>query len=149
MVVKFRNTSWPPPPQLSLPRRTALSSISNRTRSVYNRENPNGWWWVGEERRESLKESRGTSSHGDARRDEQSRNNPPRSNQNQPRDENRMGEGNEQRRGGLLPPIQREPWRPEQREGTWYRKEQEERELGARSKTYRQQENRGAGALDQ
>jgi hypothetical protein len=32
MVVKFRNTSWPPPPQ--------LSSNSNRTWSVYNRENP-------------------------------------------------------------------------------------------------------------
>jgi hypothetical protein len=62
---------------------------------------------------------------------------------------NRTGEGNEQRRGGLLPPTQREPWRLEQREGTWYRKEQEGMKLGARSKTYRQQENRGAGALDQ
>jgi hypothetical protein len=40
MVVKFRNTSWPPPPQLSLHRRAALSSNSNGTRSVYNRENP-------------------------------------------------------------------------------------------------------------
>jgi hypothetical protein len=40
MVVKFRNTGWPPPPQLSLYRRTALSSNSNGTRSVYNRENP-------------------------------------------------------------------------------------------------------------
>jgi hypothetical protein len=40
MVVKFRNTSWPPPPQLSLHRRAALLSYSNGTRSVYNRENP-------------------------------------------------------------------------------------------------------------
>jgi hypothetical protein len=39
MVVKFRNNIWPPPPQLSLHRR-ALSSNSNGTRSVYNRENP-------------------------------------------------------------------------------------------------------------
>jgi hypothetical protein len=39
MVAKFRNTSWPPPPQLSL-YRAALSSNSNRTRSVYSRENP-------------------------------------------------------------------------------------------------------------
>jgi hypothetical protein len=86
---------------------------------------------------------------GDARRDEQNRHNSPRRNQNQTRDENRTEGGREQRRGGLLPPVQREPWRPEQREGTWYRKEQEGRELGARSKTYRQQENRGAGAPDQ
>jgi uncharacterized coiled-coil protein SlyX len=95
----------------------------------------------------------------DSRRDEQSRNqNQTRDeqsrNQNQTRDEqreSRTGEGGEQRRGGLLPPIQqREQWRPEQREGTWYRKEQEQegRELGARSKTYRP-ENRGAGAQDQ
>jgi hypothetical protein len=40
MVVKFRNNIWPPPPQLSLHRRAALSSKSNGTRSVYNRENP-------------------------------------------------------------------------------------------------------------
>jgi hypothetical protein len=40
MVVKFRNTIWPPPPQLSLHRRAALSSNSNGTRSVYSRENP-------------------------------------------------------------------------------------------------------------
>jgi hypothetical protein len=33
MVVKFRNTIWPPPPQLSLHRRAALSSNSNGTRS--------------------------------------------------------------------------------------------------------------------
>jgi hypothetical protein len=33
MVVKFRNTTWPPPPQLSLQRRAALSSNSNGTRS--------------------------------------------------------------------------------------------------------------------
>jgi hypothetical protein len=33
MVVKFRNTIWPPPPQLSLHRRAALSSYSNGTRS--------------------------------------------------------------------------------------------------------------------
>jgi hypothetical protein len=40
MVVKFRNTICPPPPQLSLHRRGALSNISNRTRSVYSRKNP-------------------------------------------------------------------------------------------------------------
>jgi hypothetical protein len=40
MVVKFRNTIWPPPPQLSLHRRAVLSSNSNGTRSVYSRENP-------------------------------------------------------------------------------------------------------------
>jgi hypothetical protein len=34
MVVKFRNTSWPPPPQFSLHRRAALSSNSNGTLSV-------------------------------------------------------------------------------------------------------------------
>jgi hypothetical protein len=39
-VVKFRNTIWPPPPQLSLHRRAALSSNSNGTRSVYSIENP-------------------------------------------------------------------------------------------------------------
>jgi hypothetical protein len=39
MVVKFRNTIWSPPPQLSLHRRAALSSNSNGTRSVYSREN--------------------------------------------------------------------------------------------------------------
>jgi hypothetical protein len=33
MVVKFRNTTWPPPPQLSLHRRASLSSYSNGTRS--------------------------------------------------------------------------------------------------------------------
>jgi hypothetical protein len=38
--VKFRNTIWPPTPQLSLHRRAALSSYSNGTRSVYSRENP-------------------------------------------------------------------------------------------------------------
>jgi hypothetical protein len=40
MVVKFRNTICPPPPQLSLHTRAALSSNSNGTRSVYNRKNP-------------------------------------------------------------------------------------------------------------
>jgi hypothetical protein len=40
MVVKFRNTVWPTPPQLSLHRRAALSSNSNGTRFVYSRENP-------------------------------------------------------------------------------------------------------------
>jgi hypothetical protein len=40
MVVKFRNTIWPPSPQLSLHRRAALSINSNGTRSVYSRENP-------------------------------------------------------------------------------------------------------------
>jgi hypothetical protein len=40
MVVKFRNTIWPPPPQLSLHRRAAPSSNSNGTRSVYGRQNP-------------------------------------------------------------------------------------------------------------
>jgi hypothetical protein len=40
MVVKFRNTILPPPPQLSLHRRAALSSNSNGTRSVYSRDNP-------------------------------------------------------------------------------------------------------------
>jgi hypothetical protein len=39
MVVKFRNTIWPPPPQFSLHRRAALSSNSNGTRS-YIAENP-------------------------------------------------------------------------------------------------------------
>jgi uncharacterized coiled-coil protein SlyX len=87
----------------------------------------------------------------DVRREEQNQNNTPRNEQNQTRSEqnnNRNGEGSEQRRGGLLPPTQREPWRPEHREGRWYRKEQE---TGARSKTStsRQQENRGAGASDQ
>jgi hypothetical protein len=33
MVVNFRNTIWPPPPQLSLHKRAALSSNSNGTRS--------------------------------------------------------------------------------------------------------------------
>jgi hypothetical protein len=33
MVVKFRNTTWPPTPQLSLHRRAALSSYSNGTQS--------------------------------------------------------------------------------------------------------------------
>jgi hypothetical protein len=40
MVVKFRTTIGPPPPQLSLHRRAALSSNSNGTRSVYSRKNP-------------------------------------------------------------------------------------------------------------
>jgi hypothetical protein len=40
MVVKFRNTICPPPPQLSLHTRAALSSNSNGTRSVYNKKNP-------------------------------------------------------------------------------------------------------------
>jgi hypothetical protein len=40
MVVKFKNTIWPPPPQLSLHRRAALSSISNVTGSLESRENP-------------------------------------------------------------------------------------------------------------
>jgi hypothetical protein len=40
MVVKFRKNIWPPPPQLSLHQRAALSSNSNGTRSVYSRENP-------------------------------------------------------------------------------------------------------------
>jgi hypothetical protein len=40
MVVKFRNTIWPPPPQLSLHRRAALSSYSNGTRSVYSKREP-------------------------------------------------------------------------------------------------------------
>jgi hypothetical protein len=40
MVAKFRNTICPPPPQLSLHRRAALSSNSNGTRSVNSRENP-------------------------------------------------------------------------------------------------------------
>jgi hypothetical protein len=35
MMDKFRNNIWPPPPQLSLPWRAALSSNSNGTRSVY------------------------------------------------------------------------------------------------------------------
>jgi hypothetical protein len=35
-VVKFRNTIFPPPLQLSLHTRAALSSNSNGTRSVYN-----------------------------------------------------------------------------------------------------------------
>jgi hypothetical protein len=40
MVVKFRNTICPPPPQISLHRRAALSSNSNGTRCVYSRKNP-------------------------------------------------------------------------------------------------------------
>jgi hypothetical protein len=40
MVVKFRNTIWPPPPQLSLHRTAVLSSNSKGTRSVYCRKNP-------------------------------------------------------------------------------------------------------------
>jgi hypothetical protein len=40
MVVKFRNTICPPPPQLSLQEGCALSSNSNGTRSVYSRKNP-------------------------------------------------------------------------------------------------------------
>jgi hypothetical protein len=40
MVVKFRNTICPPPPQLSLHRRAALSSNSNGTQYVYSRKNP-------------------------------------------------------------------------------------------------------------
>jgi hypothetical protein len=40
MVVKFRNSICPPPPQLSLHRRAALPSNSNGTRSVYSRKNP-------------------------------------------------------------------------------------------------------------
>jgi hypothetical protein len=40
MVVKFRNTILPPPPQPSLHRRAALSNNSKGTRSVYSRENP-------------------------------------------------------------------------------------------------------------
>jgi hypothetical protein len=39
-VVKFRNTICPPPPQLSLHWRAALSSNSNGTLSVYSRKNP-------------------------------------------------------------------------------------------------------------
>jgi hypothetical protein len=40
MVAKFRNTICPPPPQLSLHTRAALSSNSNGTRFVNNRKNP-------------------------------------------------------------------------------------------------------------
>jgi hypothetical protein len=40
MVVKFRNSICPPPPQLSLHRRAALSNNSNGLRSVYSRKNP-------------------------------------------------------------------------------------------------------------
>jgi hypothetical protein len=40
MVVKFGHTIFPPPPQLSLHTRAALTSNSNGTRSVYNRNNP-------------------------------------------------------------------------------------------------------------
>jgi hypothetical protein len=40
MVVKFRNTICPPPPQLSLHRRAALSRNSNGTCSVCSRKNP-------------------------------------------------------------------------------------------------------------
>jgi hypothetical protein len=39
LVVKFRNTICPPPPQLSLHTRAALSSNSNGKWSVYNRKN--------------------------------------------------------------------------------------------------------------
>jgi hypothetical protein len=40
IVAKFWNTNCPPPPQLSLHRRAALSTNSNGTRSVYSRKNP-------------------------------------------------------------------------------------------------------------
>jgi hypothetical protein len=40
MVVKFRNTICPPPPQVSFHRSAALSSNSNGRRSVYSRKNP-------------------------------------------------------------------------------------------------------------
>jgi hypothetical protein len=40
MVIKFRNTICPPPPQLSLHRRAAISSNSNGTWSVYSRKYP-------------------------------------------------------------------------------------------------------------
>jgi hypothetical protein len=52
MVVKFRNSICPPPPQLSLHRRAALSSSSNGTRSVYSKEPQKAvyivrcLWWV-------------------------------------------------------------------------------------------------------
>jgi hypothetical protein len=40
MVVKFINTICPPPPQLLLHRRAALSTNPNGTQSVYGRKNP-------------------------------------------------------------------------------------------------------------
>jgi hypothetical protein len=42
MVVKFINTIWPPPPQLFLHRRAALSSNSNGTRSYVAERTQNG-----------------------------------------------------------------------------------------------------------
>jgi hypothetical protein len=53
MVVKFRNTIWPPPPQLSLHRRVALSSSSNGTPSYIAERTQNAvyivrcLWWEG------------------------------------------------------------------------------------------------------
>jgi hypothetical protein len=40
MVVIIWNTSWPPPPQLSLPRRAALTTNSNGTQSAHKGK---GW----------------------------------------------------------------------------------------------------------
>jgi hypothetical protein len=40
MVVKIWNNIWPPPPQFFLPRRAALTTISNGTQSVHK---GNGW----------------------------------------------------------------------------------------------------------
>jgi hypothetical protein len=37
---KYLISIWPPPPQLFLHRKAALSSNSNGTRSIYSRENP-------------------------------------------------------------------------------------------------------------
>jgi hypothetical protein len=46
MVVKFRNTICPPPPQLSLHRRAALSSNSNGTRSYISERTQNSVYIV-------------------------------------------------------------------------------------------------------
>jgi hypothetical protein len=46
MVVKFRNTTWPPPLQLSLHRRAALSSYSNGTRSYISERTQNAVYIV-------------------------------------------------------------------------------------------------------
>jgi hypothetical protein len=46
MVVKFRNTIWPPPSQLSLHRRAALSSSWNGTRSYITERTQNAVYIV-------------------------------------------------------------------------------------------------------
>jgi hypothetical protein len=60
MVVKFRNTNWSPPPQLSLHRRAALASDSNGTRSYIAERTQNAVYivrclWMGPKRKKAGK----------------------------------------------------------------------------------------------